>query len=71
MLVQHPHNLCGVHCGAAADRNYSVRLKAAHRLRTLLGGIERRIGSDVKKCRMGYAHAVELVGYHLCVTVFI
>ena len=56
MLIEYPHNLCRVHCGAAAERDDHVGLKLAHCLGAVLSGNKRRIGLNVGEHRVGDSH---------------
>ena len=71
MLIEYPHDLAGVHCGAAADGDNAVGLERYHLCGAFLGAGEGRVGSDVKECGVDYAHFVELVGDRLSVAVVI
>ena len=71
MFVEHPHDLAGVHCGAAAHRDDAVGLESAHRRRAFLGAGESGIGRDVEERGVRDAHLVELVGDGLRISIMI
>ena len=71
MLIEHPHDLCRVHCGAAAKGDDGVRLKFAHGCGAVLRGEQRGVGLNVGKYRAGDVHLVELVGDRLGVAVLV
>ena len=66
MLVKRPHYLTCVHCGAAADSDYDVRLERRHSLCAFLSASESRVRSYVVESRMNYAHLVQSVCDSLC-----
>ena len=47
VLVKYPHDLAGVHSGAAAEGDDNVGLELLHLLRALHRACERRVGSNV------------------------
>ena len=61
MLIHHPHDLAGVHCGTAAQRNDAVWLEGSHRLGALFGAGEGRVGSNVIEAGVLDAHLVQLL----------
>ena len=65
MLVQHPHNLARVERTAAAERDDSVGIEAAHGFRALLRRAERRVGLNIGERRVDDAHLVEPVADEL------
>ena len=69
VLVQYPHDLCGVHRRTAADRDDDVGLEALHHLGAHLRAAERRVGSDLAEGGVHNAHLVELTLDRLCVAV--
>ena len=71
MLIQNPHNLAGIHCGAAAERDDAVGLKCTHLCRAFLCACQRRVGCYIKERGVLNAHLVELIGNRLGVTVVI
>ena len=71
MLIQHPHDLSSVHCGAAAERDDHVGVEAAHCFCALLGGDQGRVRLNVRESGVGDAHFVELIGDRLEIAVFI
>jgi len=71
MLVHDPHDLCGVHCGAAAERDYNVGGKGGHLRRAFFGAGKRRVGSNIEKFGMRDAKGFELVRYRLGVAVVV
>ena len=71
MLIENPHNFCGIHCRAAADCDNNIRLKRSHLSRTLSCACKCRVGSDIIESGVNNAHFVELVGYCLGIAVLI
>ena len=71
MLIEHPHDFARVHRRAAADGYDAVGFKIRHSLRALPCAGECRVGRNIEECGVGYTHLVKLVGYSLCIAVFI
>ena len=71
MFVEHPHDLTGVHCGAAADGDDAIRFKGAHLRGAFAGAGKRRIRRHVVEGRVRNPHLVELIGNRLGIAVFI
>ena len=59
MFIQHPHDLCCVHCGAAAQCNDHVRLERPHQFRTLLGTRQCGIGLYIREYLIRNAHFLQ------------
>ena len=71
MLVHHPHDLAGVHGGAAAHRDDAVRLERGHGLGAFLRAGQGGIGRHVIEGGMGDTHLVELIGDGLGIAVLV
>ena len=71
MLIEHPHDFCRVHSGAAAQRDDNVGLEFTHSLRAVLSGKQRGIGLNVGEHSVGDVHLVKLIGDRLGIAVFI
>ena len=59
VLVHGPHDLAGVHRGAAADGDDHVRLERAEQLHALLGVLQLRVGRDAPEAGVDDAHLVQ------------
>ena len=71
MFVEHPHDLAGIHRGAAAEGDDHVGLEVRHQLGAFLRAGEVGIGRDVVEAGVADAHFVELVGDGLDIVVLI
>ena len=71
MLIEHPHDLAGIHGGAAADGQNQVRLESRHLGRALPGAGKGRIGGHIVEGGVGDAHFVQLVFNGLRVAVIV
>ena len=71
MFVHNPHNLCGVHCASASERDYRVGSERRHLFCALFGTFQSGVGSDVGKGRMRDAEFVEFIGNALGKSVFV
>ena len=71
MLIEHPHDLAGVHGAAAAQGDDHVGLEQAHLLRASLGASQGGIGGHVKEGGVLDAQRVQFFGDGLGVTVVI
>ena len=60
MLVHHPHNLAGVHCGTAADGDDDIRLEERHLLGAATCALQGGIGLNVVEAVVSDAHLIEL-----------
>ncbi|CDD01390.1 unknown [Ruminococcus sp. CAG:382] len=66
MLIEHPHDLACVHCGAAADCDNAVGLERRHELCAFDCTAQRGVGRDIRECGMHDSHGIELVFDGLC-----
>ena len=71
MLVEHPHDLAGIHCAAAAQGNDHIRLEQTHLLGACLRAGKCGIRSHVKECGVLNSHLIQLIGNRLGVAVLI
>ena len=71
VFVQNPHNLAGVHCRAAAERDNAVGFERSHLRRAFFCTGKRRIGSNVEERRMNDAHLIEFIGDRLRIAVVV
>ena len=61
MLIQHPHDLTGIHGGAAADGKNQVRLEGRHLGSTFPGAGQGGVGGHIVEGGMADAHFVQLL----------
>ena len=71
MLVENPHDLCGVHCRTTAKGDDGVGLECSHLRRTLGCVCKGGVGLYVEECLVLNTHLVKLVGDGLGVTVLV
>ena len=60
VLVHHPHDLAGVHCGTAADGDDDIRLEERHLLGAATCALQGGIGLNVVEAVVSDAHLIEL-----------
>ncbi len=71
VLIEHPHDLGRVHCGAAAERDDDVRLKCPHLGRAFQGVLQCRVGLYIGEACVDDSHGVELLLDRLRVAVLV
>ena len=60
VLVHHPHDLAGVHCGTAADGDDDIRFEERHLLGAATCALQGGIGLNVVEAVVSDAHLIEL-----------
>ena len=71
MLIEYPHDLCSVHCGAAAESDDGIGLKGSHLLGALDRAGEGGIGLNIRERGVLNSQLIELIGDGLCISVLI
>ena len=71
MFIEHPHDLSGIHGGAAAQSDNDIRLEGCHLCCTGFGAAEGRIRFDFEEAGMRNAHLVQLVRDRFRVAVLV